>query len=170
MVSLTEAEIEDLESQLQAGQLVEDLVIGVTCGGCADIVCDATVEEDESFVADGLVVHNSNICRFLHGKTFSVGDAVRRFERIESLEQPEDIKTEQPWVRESRDPETGRTVLYVNKGSRRVPITEVVRSGLGAKDDTGEFRRSTGDQALMDLGVSFPPYHGLCRTSMSGIT
>ena len=112
----------------------------------------------------------TNTCRFLHGKTFSVGDAVRRFERIESLEQPEDIKTTQPWVRESRDPETGRTVLYVNKGSRRVPITEVVRSGLGAKDDTGEFRRSTGDQALMDIGLSFPPYHGLCRSQTLGIT
>jgi len=106
----------------------------------------------------------TNTCRFLHGKTFSVRDAVRRFERIESLQRPEDIKTEQPWVREARDQKTGRTVLYVNKGERRVPITEVVRSGVGAKDDAGEYRRSTGDQALMDLGVSFPPFHGLCRT------
>ena len=120
----------------------------------------------QSYVIEAVLdEQTTNTCRFLHGKTFSVGDAVRRFERIESLEQPEDVKTEQPWVREARDPETGRTVLYVNKGSRRVPITQVVRSGLGSKDDAGEYRRSTGDQALMDLGVSFPPFHGLCRTT-----
>ena len=112
----------------------------------------------------------TNTCRFLHGKTFSVGAALKRFDAIESLKQPEDVKSFQPWVREARDPKTGRTVLYVKKGARRVPVTEVVRSGLGKKDDTGQYRRSVGDQALMDLGLGFPPWHGLCRSSCLPIT
>ena len=106
----------------------------------------------------------TEICRFLHGKTFSVGDAIKRFERIESMERPEDIKAEQPWVREATDPETGRKVLYVDRGGTRTPVAEVVRSGLGTSDDQGEFARGRTEQELMDLGVSFPPFHGLCRT------
>lgn len=35
-------------------------------------------------------------CRFLHGKVFSVGDAIKRFERIEDMERPEDLKAAQP--------------------------------------------------------------------------
>ncbi|MCA9559572.1 MAG: head morphogenesis protein [Myxococcales bacterium] len=105
-------------------------------------------------------------CRFLDGKTFSVGDALGRFDRIERMEQPEDIKAEQPWVREAVDPETGRKVLYVDRGGVRTPIAEVVRSGLGSSDDRGEFARGRSERDLMDLGVGFPPYHGLCRTSL----
>ncbi len=108
----------------------------------------------------------TEICRFLHGKTFSVGDAIKRFDRIEGMERPEDIKTEQPWVRQAVDPETGRTVLFVERDGARSPLAEVSRSGLGTSDDQGEFARGRTEQELMDLGVSFPPFHGLCRTTL----
>ena len=107
----------------------------------------------------------TEICRFLHGKTFSVGDALGRFDRIEQMERPEDIKAEQPWVREAVDSETGRKVLYVDRGGTRTPIADVVRSALGTSDDQGEFRRGQSERELMDLGVSFPPFHGLCRST-----
>lgn len=107
----------------------------------------------------------TEICRYLHGKVFELGEALRRFEAIENLEQPEDIKRELPWVRESRDPETGAKLLYVDRGSGRTTLAEVVRSGFGRRDDRGEFSRELSTREMMDLGVSFPPYHGLCRTT-----
>ncbi|NLH81130.1 MAG: head morphogenesis protein [Phyllobacteriaceae bacterium] len=109
--------------------------------------------------------HTTEICRYLDGKQFEVGDALGRFDRIESLDDPEDIKAAQPWVREALDPETGRKVLYVESGGRNVPIAEVTRSAVGTRDDRGEFARGRSERELMDLGVSFPPYHGLCRSS-----
>ncbi len=45
-------------------------------------------------------------------------DGLERFDRVERLEQPEDIKRELPWVRESLDPETGRTSA-LRRGRRR---------------------------------------------------
>jgi SPP1 gp7 family putative phage head morphogenesis protein len=107
----------------------------------------------------------TEICRFLHGKTFSVKDALGRFERIEAMESPEDIKQVQPWVREALDPDTGRKALFVGSGDARIPITEVTRSAFGTRDDRGEFRGSLSEREMMDLGISFPPYHGLCRTT-----
>ncbi|NNB92488.1 head morphogenesis protein [Corallococcus exiguus] len=107
----------------------------------------------------------TNICRYLHGKTLSVADALRRFDRIEQLEDPEAIKQAMPWVRESRAPETGRTRLYVDGGAGRTDLAEVARSALGTRDDRGDFRALASDSALNEVGIGFPPYHGLCRTT-----
>jgi SPP1 gp7 family putative phage head morphogenesis protein len=107
------------------------------------------------------------VCRFLHGKVFSVGSGLRTFERVEA--NPSALKDITPWVREQRNPRTGRRELYVNRAGEHLPVAEVVRSGLGAKDDEGEFRATRGDRELADLGLSFPPWHGLCRSSVTGI-
>ena len=105
------------------------------------------------------------MCQFLHGKEFSVGDALRRFEQVEQLQQPEDVKMALPWVHQRLDQESGRQQLYVNGASGQAVIAEITRSAAGTRDDRGEFRAFTSNAELMDLGVSFPPYHGLCRTT-----
>lgn len=107
----------------------------------------------------------TNICRYLHGKTFSVADALRRFDRIEQLDDPEAIKQAMPWVREAQDRETGRTRLYVDGGAGRTDLAEVTRSAMGTRDDRGDFRALASDSALNEVGIGFPPYHGLCRTT-----
>jgi hypothetical protein len=107
----------------------------------------------------------TNICRYLHGKTFSVADALRRFDRIEQLEDPEAIKQAMPWVREAQDRETGRTRLYVDGGRGRTDLAEVARSAMGTRDDRGDFRALASDSALNEVGIGFPPYHGLCRST-----
>lgn len=107
----------------------------------------------------------TEICRYLHGKEFEVGAALQRFDRIERLASPEDIKSEAPWVREAIDLETGTKFLYVERDGARTRIAEVARSAVGTSDDPGEFRRGRDSAELMDMGVSFPPYHGLCRST-----
>ncbi len=110
--------------------------------------------------------HTTEICRYLHGKVFEVGAALGRFSQLERLQEPEDIKAFHPWVRERVDPETGRRVLYVDRGGEQVRVADVARSAAGTRDDRGEFVRGLGERELMDLGVSFPPYHGLCRSAV----
>ena len=77
----------------------------------------------------------AHICRYLHGKMFSMADALQRFDRIEQLDDPEDIKRAMPWVRESIDPETGRTRLSVDGGAGHTDLAEVTRSAMGTRDD-----------------------------------
>lgn len=105
----------------------------------------------------------TEVCRFLHGKTFTVGTGLRAFERLEA--NPESVPDLAPWVREAADPETGRKVLFVERGGERTAVAEVTRSAFGSRDDRGDFGRSLSEQQLLDLGISFPPYHGLCRTT-----
>ena len=70
-----------------------------------------------------------------------------------------------PWVREAQDLETGRTRLYVDGGRGRTDLAEVTRSAMGTRDDRGDFRALASDSALNEVGIGFPPYHGLCRSS-----
>ena len=107
--------------------------------------------------------HTTEICRFLDGKTFSVSTGLRTFDRVDA--EPDLIKDITPWVREARDPDSGRKVLYVGRADDRARVAEVTRSGLGTRDDRGEFARGLSERDLANLGISFPPYHGLCRTT-----
>jgi SPP1 gp7 family putative phage head morphogenesis protein len=107
----------------------------------------------------------TEICRYLDGKVFEVGDALRRFDRIDRFGRPEEIRREQPWVRTSTDPATGQRSMFVDRDGQRVRIGDVVRSAVGTSDDVGEFARTVSNAELMDLGVSWPPYHGLCRST-----
>jgi hypothetical protein len=106
----------------------------------------------------------TEVCRFLDGKMMSVPAALDRFERIERAEAPEDIKRIAPWVRSGRG-EDGERILYVGSGENRKQIAEISRSGVGAKDDRGEFRGAATEKDLDTMGVGFPPYHGNCRTT-----
>lgn len=106
----------------------------------------------------------TEICRFLHGKTFSVASGLRTFERVDA--EPDSIKELTPWVREAVDAESGRKVLFVERGDERIRITDVARSGVGTSDDRGEFARGLSERELANLGIGFPPYHGLCRTNV----
>ena len=105
----------------------------------------------------------TEICRFLDGKTFSVSRGLELFDRVEA--NPDGIEELNPWVRDTVDPATGRRSLTVERGGERISIADIVRSGVGARDDRGEFSRGMGERELGDLGIGFPPYHGLCRTT-----
>lgn len=105
------------------------------------------------------------ICRYLDGKEFAVGDALERFDRVESMEDPEELKSVLPWVREQSDPETGRTLLYIERGGSRLPLAESTLTGFGRADDRGAYRSLATDEVLREAGVLFPPYHGFCRTT-----
>lgn len=105
----------------------------------------------------------TDICRFLHGKSFSVARGLAAFDRVEA--NPDAIKELTPWVREATSAGAERRALYVERGERRVPIAEVAHSAAGSRDDRGTFAHGLTERQLMDLGVGFPPYHGLCRTT-----
>lgn len=106
-------------------------------------------------------------CRFFHGKIFSVDNGIRLYEEIE--QNPDALKELNPWVRSGVD-EDGNTVLFAKKNGQKIPIATVERSGFGEKDDVGTFNNTRSEQELMDLGISHPPLHGLCRSTTLAVT
>jgi hypothetical protein len=81
------------------------------------------------------------------------------------LSQPDAIKAAAPWIREVRDPQTGRRRLEVGSADATTVIAEVARSGIGNRDDPGEFASAMAELELEALGLGPPPYHARCRTT-----
>ena len=103
----------------------------------------------------------TEVCRFLDGKTFAVSSGLHHFERLEA--DPEHLTDLAPWVRERLV--DGRKELFVEHHHERLAVAEVLRSGFGTREDRGEFGKTLSERELVDLGISFPPFHGLCRSS-----
>lgn len=175
---------EGLESGLGRDDIAEDLAEaakGIIAGRSPaywDVVAGSFVGRGRSFsqlsaYAEAAVTRyrivavldevTTPTCRFLDGKTFSVSRGLELFDRVEA--NPDSIEELNPWVRDTVDPATGKRSLSIDRGGERYSIADIVRSGVGARDDRGEFSRGLGERELGDLGIGFPPYHGLCRTT-----
>lgn len=103
-------------------------------------------------------------CRFYHGKSFSVAGAQGVMNKVLGAKDPSAVKELNPWVRIGKDDE-GRRILYVGQGEGKTVLATVARSGMGAKDDTGEYENAVSTKKLEEVGCPFPPLHGHCRST-----
>ncbi len=106
----------------------------------------------------------TNFCRAIHGTEFTVGDGLRAFAEAERLSDPESIKESAPWVRETRNGD-GTIDMWVKHNGAKVSVGRVLSSAVGRADETGKFSGLRDSAGLRAVGVSLPPYHGLCRTT-----
>lgn len=107
----------------------------------------------------------SQQCRFMHGRAFSVPASKQRYVDVEESADPEAVKRMQPWIRVGKS--EGEEVLFVQlaNGGRRA-IARVEESGYGRRDDTGKFSKVAPEAVLQALGVTCPPAHPLCRSTI----
>lgn len=111
--------------------------------------------------------HTTETCRFLHNKTFPIDDAVNRFSQVEQATQEgnfDAVKDLQPWVRTANGPEGFG--LYAGRGEGRTFVAGIKESAVGRKDEIGSFAPKLSDKNLIDGGMSLPPIHGLCRSTV----
>jgi SPP1 gp7 family putative phage head morphogenesis protein len=109
----------------------------------------------------------SRVCRFMHGKVFSVARALDRFRKVESARDPEEIRDLQPFIRVGLNPE-GRQTLFYEKSGKRHLIAEVDEAS-DENDATGSFSRSLSTNRLEAAGISLPPLHGRCRSTVLAV-
>lgn len=107
----------------------------------------------------------SEICRLLHGRVFSVEKAARRVEDVERLRNPEGIRDLQPFVQVGAD-DDGNQVLFYERGGRRRAVAEVEEPGFGRRDAVGQYGRALSTGQLEAAGLSVPPVHGRCRSTI----
>jgi len=105
----------------------------------------------------------TKICRLMHGKSFEVQKAVDLYQKTEGLENPQEIKEAQPWVRDRKDAD-GNEILQIKQGDEFKTVARVLESAVGKPDQVGRFSQQMSDAELMSHGVMVPPFHGGCRT------
>ena len=119
-------------------------------------VYNLEIDDDPTFVASGIIVHN---CRFLDGQIIEVNACMDLAQQATSVSKPEDIYRVSPFMRTVT--EDGRRYIETTTGTR---LAEMVRSGAGRVNDRGEFRAFISGRQLPHAHVGMPPYHFSCRT------
>lgn len=107
----------------------------------------------------------SHVCRFMHGREFSVRRAMQRFDEVERAPDPETITELQPWMRVGADSD-GKQVLFYERGGRRRFVAQVDESAVGRADQVGRYSRALSNDELEAAGVTVPPLHGRCRSTI----
>jgi len=107
----------------------------------------------------------SEICRFMHGREFSVERAMQRFDDVEQARDPEAIADLQPWVRTGAD-DDGNQLLFYERGGRRRAVAQVDEAAVGHADKVGRYSHALGNDELEAAGVTVPPLHGRCRSTI----
>lgn len=108
----------------------------------------------------------SEVCRFMHGKVFTVGRAMDRFREVERARDPESIREVQPFMQVGADRE-GNQVLFYERGGRRRAVAQVDEPAEGVRDEVGRYSRALSPVQLEAAGVSVPPLHGRCRSTIT---
>lgn len=108
----------------------------------------------------------SEVCRFMHGKVFTVGRAMDRFRDVERARDPETVKDVQPFVQVGADRD-GNEVLFYERAGRRRAVAQVDEPAVGARDEVGRYSRALSSGQLEAAGVSVPPLHGRCRSTIT---
>lgn len=107
-------------------------------------------------------------CRFMHGREFAVARARERFEEVEQASSPEAITELQPWMRTASDPD-GRQVLFYEQAGRRRVVARVEEPSVGSKDRVGRYAGALSNSQLEAAGVTVPPLHGRCRSTIVAV-
>jgi SPP1 gp7 family putative phage head morphogenesis protein len=108
----------------------------------------------------------SEVCRFMHGKVFTVERAMDRFRQVERARDPDTIRDAQPFVQVGADRE-GNQVLFYERGDRRRAVAQVDEPSVGTRDEVGSYSRALSPAQLEAAGVTVPPLHGRCRSTIT---
>jgi len=108
----------------------------------------------------------SDQCRYMHGRRFSIGHAMQKFQDVENASDPEAIEQIQPFLSVGNHPDGGKGIYYDRGDNGRAFITTIKDSGVGFKDDVGSYSPHGSDASLAEQGLHAPPIHGRCRSTI----
>lgn len=105
-------------------------------------------------------------CRFMHGRKFPVHLAVASIQAVEDAGDPESIEEITPFVQFGKDG-GDKAIYYGGRGkSPRTTIAYVEHNAVGQKDNPGKFSGHMGTGDLAAAGITCPPIHGRCRSTI----
>jgi hypothetical protein len=107
----------------------------------------------------------SHVCRFFHGRRFGVARAMRHFNEVEQANDPEAIAELQPWMRVGTDG-NGNQVLFYERGGRRRLVAQIEEPAVDQRDQVGRYSRALPNDQLEAAGLTSPPLHGRCRSTL----
>jgi hypothetical protein len=106
----------------------------------------------------------SEVCRFMHGRTFSVSNGLRGYAETSASDDPEAVKDIQPWGSVGKD-EKGNKGIFIGSGEGRALAAHIEQPAIGTQG-VGKYKPAMTDGEMDAAGFSAPPLHGHCRSTI----
>lgn len=117
---------------------------------------DIEVKGDHGYTVNGLIVHNSEGCMFLHGQVFSVAGCHDRMVRAMDDDTEEAVREAMPFLQKAIT-EDGEQFLYFKQGEERVRVATLRQ---------GRYHTDLSSEELERAGLPVPPLHPHCRSDL----
>jgi len=109
----------------------------------------------------------SDICRCMDGQIISVNDSMAHQIAATRLQDPEMIRDVSPFyksipLKDKNGVPTGEKKITIGDTGKK--FATVQRSGVGKRDDRGQYAKHMSTNKMVKNGVTMPPYHFKCRT------
>jgi len=105
----------------------------------------------------------SEVCRFMHGRVFSVPAALSAFEAAVAGGSLEELAASHPWAHVSGNR------IFVRTGGNAKEVATVEEAGAGTAGKIGRYSTEYSDEELAALGVAVPPLHPHCRSTIVAV-
>ena len=144
-----------VSSQAMNGSRVYGALKGLDAAGFDSYAFEAVVDE-----------RTTEVCRLMDGKVFRIAPALQKYDDIASNPDPEAVRDLKPWVNE-RTRADGRREMYTKDRAGLVTVIGIVdERGFGVADKIGAYSNVASLPTMEQLGLSYPPLHGLCRSTI----
>lgn len=111
----------------------------------------------------------TEICRFLHLKTFSTAKAQARMNTALHLPEPADVENVLPFLREGKNSDGEPVISVLTPSGRQRIVAQVQEAAFGKVNQVGKYDQKVTDRTLEDLGVGPPPSHFRCRSTTAPV-
>lgn len=119
----------------------------------------------EKYLFDSVLDEDTtDTCRYMHGRIFTTSSGISKFNEVENLTDPEEIKSLQPWARTRQVGE--RSEIQFKTGGENRTMARVLESAVGRRDEVGRFSGGLSSSQLSKSGIQMPPLHGHCRSTV----
>lgn len=108
----------------------------------------------------------TEVCRFMHDKTFTVDSGLKRLDSVRGERDPDKVKAALPWVRERTDSKGRDVMAFDREDGTQQSIGVIKEPAFGEADKIGTYTNTMSDKSLEKNGIQMPPLHGLCRSTV----
>jgi hypothetical protein len=105
----------------------------------------------------------------MNKRRFKVRESLDRYVSAAALEDPEDVKDHQPWVSVGTNDKGERELYYKTRDGSRNVVAGITQDASGQRDDQGSFNQKMSDADLAAAGMTSPPLHGRCRSTIVAV-
>lgn len=106
----------------------------------------------------------TDVCHFMDGKEWSVGEAQASIREAGQAPEPEDVRFILPFMKQRKDSDGDPAIQFLQEDGSHRTVAKVLESAIGTRGEGGKYDQVMSEKQMQDAGLGPPPAHFRCRS------